>query len=206
MIAGHHAMLAPSGLPTGWRLLEYVESTGAQFVDTGIAPGANALDYEIVFSHDATTIKAGFGCRQTSSAYTTGTYVVFLRSNSGSEARIDIVNNGGARYIRATAGTTHTFRYVASERRLYTDDDYYTANTKTECDYNFILGGVNTAGTATAGAPIKIYSASFRQSGVLVRDYLPVKDSSGVAGLWDAVTRTAFYSATSTSLVAGPEL
>lgn len=206
MIAGHHAMLAPSGLPTGWRLLEYVESTGAQFVDTGIAPGANALDYEIAFSHSAASIKGGFGCRQTSSAYNSGSYVVFLRSNSGSEARIDIANNGAARYVAAAAGTMHTFRYVAVERTLYADGIAYTANSKTVCEYNFCLGGINTAGTAAAGAPIKIYSASFYQSGVLVRDYLPVKDSSGVAGLWDAVTRTAFYSATSTPLVAGPEL
>lgn len=206
MIAGHHAMLAPSGLPSGWRLLEYVESTGAQYVDTCVAPGDNTLDYKIVFLHAAASIKGGFGCRQTSIAYTTGSYVVFLRSTSGAEARIDIANNGAARYVAAAAGTMHTFRYVAAERTLYVDGVSYTANSKTACDYNFLLGGINTAGTAAAGAPIKIYSASFYQFGVLVRDYLPVKDAAGVAGLWDAVTRTAFYSATSTPLVAGPEL
>lgn len=193
-------------------LVEYVALDGSQYVDTGVAPGDNRLSYEVVCVNLApsTTLRGALGCRSSSSAYEPGSYVVFLRSTPRSEARVDIANSGAAIYTAATVGEVARFAWDADTRTLRVTvggaTDSYVADAKTPCDDPFLLGSINTAGTPSAvGATMLIVSARMWLSGVLVRDLVPVR--VGTAGaLYDRVSGTLYYSATSAALIPGPDL
>lgn len=52
---------------------------------------------------------------------------------------------------------------------------------------------------------MKLYSFKMYDNGILVRDFIPVKNEAGQVGLWDRVTRTFFANAGTGEFVAGPD-
>ena len=52
---------------------------------------------------------------------------------------------------------------------------------------------------------MKLYSFKMYDNNRLVRDFIPVKNEAGAAGLWDRVTRTFFANAGTGEFVAGPD-
>ena len=199
-------------LPNYARRIEYLESAGTQYVDTGVAPGDNLLSFDVrcVNLAPSTTLRGAFGCRASSSAYTPGSYVVFLRSTSGSEARIDVANSGAAIYTAATVGEETRFEWDAATRTLAVTVGGATASfaaaSKGACDDPFLLGSISTAGTpATVGATMRIVSAKFWRSGVPVRSFVPCRVGS-VGYLWDEVTGAFFGNAGTGAFVLGTDI
>lgn len=196
MIAGRHSMMhAGASLPFD-SAVAYLESTGTQYIDTGLTPGDNEMDYEIVVANKGdSTLRAGYGCRQTSSAYVPSTYVTFFNDRgNGGQARVDIANSGSSVYTAAIIGEIQTFIWDSATKTLRRFKDGnegtpITAGSKSACHYSFVLFGVNTAGNKYAGASLAIYSAKFWKNGNLVRDYIPVR--KGMTGeLYDRMTGT----------------
>ena len=52
----------------------------------------------------------------------------------------------------------------------------------------------------------KNYGFKITQDGVLVRDYIPIKDYNGVACMYDLVTKQIFYNSGSGNFIAGRDL
>lgn len=199
-------------LPNYARRVEYLESTGSQYVDTGVAPGDNLLSFDVrcVNLAPSTTLRGAFGCRASSSAYTPGSYVVFLRSTSGAEARVDVANSGAAIYTTATVGEETRFAWDAATRTLAVTvggvTDSFIAASKGLCADNFLLGSISTAGTpAATGATVRIVSAKFWRSGVLVRSFVPCRVGS-TGYLWDEVTGAFFGNAGTGAFVLGMDI
>ena len=191
-----------NGLPAGCVLLEYVESTGAQYVKSGINSVPTTLSFVYVFENLAAdgTWRGLVGARNGSTAYGSQSYNVFARKGS---VRLDVtgrsvtVSTSGTNTLSYTPGTT-TFNGVE-----------YANNSKSDLNAYFLLFSFgrnqNSDGGFANPSPQRLFSCSISTNGVSVRDYIPVKDANGVAGLWDRISGQVFYSATATPLVAGPE-
>jgi hypothetical protein len=206
---------ATNSIPAGYRLLEYVESTGAQHVDTDVY-GSMDLDFSVDFMPLEMTSSRGsgkgsiFGSRQdwNKNAYQLTTYNNVARmsghflcaSNYGwSDSRTP--------YAEMSANVRCTIR---KDGLVFTRADGTTA-TLTDQTFQtphpiFVFAYETASGSAGERVKARLFSLRFSRSGVLVRDYIPAADTNGVAGLWDRVSGTMSYSATSTPLVAGPEL
>ena len=171
--------------------VEYIQSDGTQYIDTGIAPGNNEIEWE--FSFDNTRPSSGsdglFGSRQTTTAYTSGSYNIFAQSTN---LRLDCTSRGSAVYVNPQNPVLLQF-----------DSAYTTVNgtqcyngTKGQCDYPICIFAINTGGTVTSSgsrAKGKIYYCKIWKSGVLVRDLIPVR--VGTAGyLYDSVSAALFGS------------
>lgn len=214
-IGGVTVWQKPNPLPYDAEV-EYVETDGSQYVDTGVAPGNNEIDWDMTLAQtNAGSVVAALGCRN-EVGYTTSSYAIYFRSNAGAEARIDVANNGSARYAGFPSGAACDLSWNSSRRLLaIVRPDFtpvgYIADAKTACNYAFALGGINTAGTVAFGAALKVYSATFSRAGALVRDFVPVRVGQ-VGYLYDRANPTGgpsgnglYGSATSTPLVAGPD-
>lgn len=72
-------------------------------------------------------------------------------------------------------------------------------------DYNMYLFACNQSGTAIANkyAIMRLYSCKIYDNGTLASNYIPCKNASGTAGLYDLVNSSFVSSATSIDLVAG---
>lgn len=168
-------------LPAGYRQVEYIESSGTQYCDTGFKPNQDSsIIMDVAFNTTGT--QGAYGARSTSSSkafeliwMTNGYYRFYY-------------NNG---YSNFTDGITDpTVRHtIKHEKNVLTIGDATLSRTYAEfqCTHNLVLFAHNSAGEIAHPASAKIYSCLIYDDGTLVRDYIPCINPSGAAGLYDLV-------------------
>ncbi len=191
-------------LPAGYTELEYIESTGTQYIDTGYKPSNNTkIDMTVSFA----SVANGhiFGSRMTN-------------TGGGGFAVATITNifafdyNGDRVYgISPTVGTVYRIVKNGAENQISygtTVNTYSNSASTFSVDATMALFGINTAGTITSSAAsIKIYSAQIEESGVLVRDFVPARrDNDGVIGMYDMVNNEFYTNQGTGTFTAGPEV
>ena len=196
-------------LPASYTRLEYVQSSGSQYVNTGISSGTN-ITAEICWK---SLMNA-----QTESKFVFGTRKAWQQSMLfvSHQCRNDSVSDSGIRYAwGANAYSTQTFptdffaqRLSASEAMLgatkvWTPPSATFANT-----YPMYVFTINNAGSpSTAYASMQLKWLRICDNGEEVRMFVPVRrNSDSVAGLYDLANSNFYPSASSTALVAGPEI
>lgn len=190
-------MVHRSGLPSGYKLLEYVGGNGAQYVLTDLYLASTDVA-ECEFKSSTTT---GYGAMygvfklgESSALYANQTYYGYDADNNkvNTDIRVDtewhtsrhdFVN--GTLTIDDTTVTFTPFEFVNSVKNAVLSR-YYNNN----YGYNW-----------------KGYVRKFKvtRNGEVVCDLLPAKNSDDVAGLYDLVTGN-FYTATGGDLLEGNEV
>lgn len=215
IVAAHQTMLAPQGAPLPYDAeVEYIESTGTQYVDTGIVgnPTFTRLDISVTTPSSITSAAFLCGARGVDSAHNvTGLVLVYL-SGANSLWRLDTTGSfyvGGALSIACNTDTNYDFSMQGSICSV-NGVTYSSTATKETVDsgLNVYIGTSNNNGTAAAGMPVKIRSAALWQGGTLVRDYQPVRVGSGLSAvgyLYDRVSGELFGNAGTGAFVIGPD-
>ena len=169
-------------LPGGYKRVEYIQSSGTQYVDTGFVPNQ---DTRIVFDANTTPSSAGvyaiFGAR-TASGSATDSFAVW-----------DI--NGVLRfdYNEATVSTglSSSGRYTidANKNKANVNGTSVTATYGSFSSvYTLCLFTVNAGGTVDSRRSSgKLYSCQIYDNGLLERDFIPCINDSDEVGLWDDV-------------------
>lgn len=186
-----------SGLPSGYKLLEYVGGNGSRYVLTDVYLASTDV-VECEFKNSTTTgygaIYGVFKLGESSALYANQTYYGYDADNNKVDtdirvdtewhsSRHDFVN--GTLTIDDTTVTFTPFEFVNSTPNAVLSR-YYNNN----YGYNW-----------------KGYVRKFKvtRNGEAVCDLLPAKDSNDVAGLYDLVTGN-FYTATGGDLLEGNEV
>lgn len=171
-------------LPSGYTKLDYIESSGAQYINTGFKPNQNTrcvIDIENLSSAQASF----FGARasQTAASFTYFSLTATTgRSDYGSSKQSMSFTNTVGRYTVDQNKNVCTANGVTATG---------TANTF-QLTNNLYLMAVNQADAAIQNAKMKLYSAKIYDNGTLVRDFIPCKNANGTIGLWDNVN-SVFY-------------
>lgn len=176
--------------------LEYIESTGAQRINTGITSD-NTLTVEVVFKNPShTNYENIFGIEEQDMRYELRT----LRN--ANQYRFSV--NGGeySQYI-SQAQSAFTKIKMTGTGVCYIDD--------------IQVGNINRTYTNTQNT-IKIFKGfneygsfqlkSFKiwKNNLLVRDFIPVKDSHDVVCLYDLVSEMFYYNTGTGVFTPGPEV
>ena len=194
----------------GWAIytpIEYIESTGAQWIDTGIYLTGNSKVEITVNIPSANGNYALFGASNGNSATTgefslfwyNGTYQAVCPTGPNSSA----VSRQNGQYTLVT-NIKQTLAW--SKQGFYVDDvlrenpAFYTGYVGTRSLTLFAVHR-NAVGYAAA---FKLYSARIWDYDVLVRDMIPVLDDNGVACMYDKVSHTFFYNSGPGIFMAGP--
>lgn len=174
-------------LINSYERMEYIESNGSSYIDTGIY-GSNLLDIEISISSIG---HIGFFLISRVSPYER-TYGVV--EQDGSDIRFDYYNkiNHLGVFIneRITIRKSGSDIYVNNKfnKRLY-EGKFTTPSTLLM--FGILQGSIVNA--TQAGS--KIYFLKMKENGMLVRDFIPVKrKSDGVIGMYDLVGRKFYTS------------
>jgi len=196
-------------VPVGFTEVEYIESSGTQYIDTGIEPkvGKTAVDFMFSLNQLYTSAVGIFGSR-TGTDPTTGTaYNIFSGTTEGTNRiRNDwsygcstrpYSSNNYALTNTITANTKIRVQLNADSSAQIDDGSFSTSSvTKIDCGYNMLLGSINTAGTAFANKPsAKWYYCKIWDNGVLVRDFIPCLDRNNTPCMYDLVENKAYYNA-----------
>lgn len=186
-------------LPSGYKRLEYIQSNGAQYIDTGFKPNQNTRVRIVAEWSPSSTTSWLFGARNATNkgafAFLTykgayradyGTATTTLPSSPSGKITVDLdknaVNLNGVPVATATAQTFTTTR-------------------------NLVLFANNTNGTIAGYTSAKLYSCQIYDNGTLIRDFIPCKNPVGGVLLWDNVTNTGYTnSSIQGGLTDGPEV
>ncbi len=194
-------------------ILDYVEATGAQYVDTGVV-GKSGTKVNLNIEPTATSESYFLASRSGSERFLFF-YLYSNKINVGYRDKYNAKNFGtcstGKRY-NLTAdivldGSAINATCTADGTALSATSSSWTSG-RIDTGLNMYMFSLNWNGAAYNYFKGKCYGVKIWQipdggtEYVLVCDFVPCK-KDGVAGLWDRVTKKIFYSKTSTALVAG---
>lgn len=183
------------GAPNGYTQIEYIESDGSQYVDTGFK--ANQ-DTRIVFDADVlevtSTATGLFGCRDKIGS--NGFYIYETTSSSGNY--IDGYGNSYTTSIKLSASGKH--KIDKNKNITYIDGTVgYTYSTQTfTAPVTVTLFTVNqSSGVDERMSKLKLYSCVIYDNDIIVRYYIPCVNEFGAAGLYDTVSGAFFVNSAS---------
>ena len=190
-----------SGLPSGYTKLEYIQSSGNQWINTGFTPKSTTRVKMSAKFLGGTTGSALFGARSEPSGVDSKSFTLFVVSQ---KPRSDYFGSSkfGAQTVSASQVKIDWNKNVCM---IDSDTITHTATSAASNQVLYIFA-VNTAGSATFPASMQLYSCAIYDNGTLVRDFIPCKNASGAVGLYDTVGRQFYANAGTGTFTAGPEI
>lgn len=197
-----------SRLPAGYQEIEYIESTGTQYIDTGFNPTTSTKVSIDLLLTDPTTTFVPFGAKESNASDTREKQ--FFTMAMGGNSRFE------ANYFSRTEANLLNLADYAQRGTLSLDGSALTFNESTASlnytggtnavPYPMFLFGYNISGTPTNRGSMQLFGCQIWEGEVLVRNFVPCTNSTGDIGLYDLVGG-AFYSNTGTEVfTAGPQI
>ena len=184
-------------LISSYERIEYIESNGSSYIDTGIY-GSDSLDIEISLSSIGNTVFFLIS-RESNLKRTYG--VVFEQVKS--KLRFDYYNN--INYLGVFVNKRVTIRksglviYVNNVASLRLSGNKFTTPSTL-----LMFGILQNGAVNSSPAGSKIYFLKMMENGMLVRDFIPVKrKSDGVIGMYDLVGRKFYTSPNGVAFTGG---
>ena len=189
-------------LPEGYTRLQYIESSGTQWIDTGFKP--NQLSRVVMDVNILTQSgwpRAVFGGRNGS---TTAVDSFVFWAFAADYFRSDL-DTGLLEIDIPPAGRHHIDK---NRNTTYVDGAPYTQTNYTfQSNYNLALFGQNDAdGIDERLVVMQLYGCQVYDDGVLVRDFIPCESPDGAVGLYDATNGMFYGNAGTGTFAAGPAI
>lgn len=188
-----------SGLPSGYTQLEYIQSSGTQYIDTKFKPNGNTrvlADCSLLGG----TYPTAFGAWTSASkdmvivlALTANSARIYYASQE-KDLSVSIMNR---HILDFDAGT---FRVDGTNISSFAKNNFQCSNSI----YLFTFHGGETQGSFKTTA--RYYNCKIYDNGILARDFVPSKNSSGAVGLYDLVNAQFYANAGTGTFTAGPEV
>ena len=177
--------------------LEYIESTGTQYIDTGINIVTSTDEVELVIQGITTTVyKWFFGEHDNNARFGLG-------SGDGTNKRNVAYGNSTYKVKdEQVYNDKHTF--ISNQSGIYLDGvkiANYTSFASTSTIYLFHLNLNNQASYISAS---RIWSYKHSRNGELLRDLIPARDTDGIVCMYDKANRAFFYNQGSDVFIGGP--
>lgn len=175
-------------LPIGFTRLDYIETSGKQYIDTGFKAKYNS---RVVMDIEGwgTSLSWIFGAKNANSSTASDQFGVFR--NTATSIRTDYFGSNKTLSISDASART-TVDKDGNVTTMYGSSLTNTSVSTGSGEYNLTLFCLNNFGTVQDFATIKCYSCRIYDNGVMVRDYIPASDESGNEGMYDVVNKT-FY-------------
>lgn len=176
--------------------LEYIQSSGAQYVDTLFKPNQNTrviMDAEYL-----------------------GGDVLFCSATTGTSGMFGLQYVGGKLYFYygtlsgTTAGAITTGqkqRFEMNQNAVLLDGVVLKTNSAQsfQCTYSLPVFCINVGGSISYFSSLKLFAFSAYANGLLTRDYIPAMLANGEVGLYDRVFHAFYRNAGTGEFIAGPE-
>ena len=188
------------GLPSEYQEVEYIQSNGNQYIDTGIS-GNDIGEYEIklnALGSQAHSWEQYFAGERNATTYTGKLYcsssqIVYQGYPTGSDIQLGSISDTLEIKVLRSTGITSNGVYKSA---------YSGANWGTLTFWIF-----NSHSEPTLGASMRLYYLKMYSNGELARDFIPCyRKADGVIGLYDLVSKTFFTNAGSGSFTKGGDI
>ena len=179
--------------------IEYIESSGTQYIDAQIKPSNNT---KILAEGYFTNNGKLFGCGIAGSYMDFG--ILYYSSNYAGRVRNGATTNGTASSSIAVGTTNHTFELSQTEGFKIDNTLIGTFATYTfQSAMPMYIFAWNATNKADEFAIARLKSFKIYESGTLVRDFVPAIDENNVACFFEQVENRLYYNKGTGTFVAG---
>ena len=184
-----------AGYKTNLTYVDYLESSGTQYIDTGIKPNQ---DTRIVVKAALETPHSIYGVNYSGANFN------MTGSSSNGGVMYYYWANQGASPMTNYFSQIHTFEQDKNICRV--DGALYHTYTYTtwSAPCTLYLFARNNGTSMNDSGTVRIYSCQLYDNGTLVRDFVPCINN-GVAGLYDKVNKVFYSNMGTGNFIAGPE-
>ena len=165
-----------------YTLIEYIETTKAQYIDTGFKPDSNTrIIVDMALTSTGTNYAFGARSSSTSRAFA-------LTTNANEGWRLGYYSTFGSDVDHDK--NRHIIE--VNKNVLSLDGNVIVTATEREfdCAYSLCLGAVKASSMYLGNT--RFYSCKLYDNGTLIRDLVPCINSDGAVGMWDKVNNK-FY-------------
>lgn len=178
-------------LPSGYTQCTYLQSTGTQYINTGIK-GKSDLKVEIELEATINPTKQGyFGSR---TATNVGSFIFLM---SSTKYRSDFNTSLGNININPTTLATYPRFKIIKDKNITTIENNAFSDTITYATFNnnldMYLFALNTGGTAGNISSIKVFSFKVYDNDNLIQNLIPCLDNNNVPCMYDSVSKNTLY-------------
>lgn len=172
-------------LPNGYTELEYIQSSGTQYINTGVS-GSVIKNIEIDFQ-----------------------FLKTVASGTSNEAQMASIWIDTSAHIQTGINSNG---FMGTDYMTYSQTSDVLARTQAtgapvgSPNYNLYLFAQNQEGSLYWPCTGRIYSCKISNVNGLIRNFIPCKNTSGVIGLYDTVNSQFYQNAGSGTFIAGPEI
>lgn len=204
LIERRRQMMMSKSLPYDAEI-EYLESSGKQYIDTGIVPYPDSTGFEGTVEYVA--LSGGindsdnyiFGVRQNSqhTRFWAGVANRFLRGAIGTFKSTEIVVNINTKRVM-------TFNLNGNAKITFGSDEFVMDTSSFTLQRNAYLFAANDQGNPSFYSSAKLYFAKIYEGTTLVRDFIPVRVGQ-VGYMYDKVSGQLFGNQGTGNFVLGPD-
>ena len=186
------------GLPDGFTAVEYIQTWGYQYIDTGVKSSASiGLSADFCFTDARSN-------QNLAQAYDgSGKYyqlMVLMLSSWGSPdgAVWFVCGYSAIQYFKKADTDRHIYHFNADGQYTVEMDGIQYAKadpsqTTFPADARNLWLFVRNSPAVDGYARMKLYSCAIYDGGIKIRDFKPCLDADGVPCLYDLISKTAFY-------------
>lgn len=189
-------------VPSGYTQLTYIQSSGTQFINTGVQVKSTSgfeVDFAAVSTNSIQGLIGGFtygGYNNNFAMYNNQWVSQYGNNQSYYFGAVDT-----SRHTVSQNVTTNTLKFDGAT--IKSDLTFYD---NTDRSFKlFCYDGGSSYPQFWPGS-FKLYSAKIYDSGTLVRNFVPCKNSDGDIGLYDFVTNQFYENGGTGTLIAGDEV
>ena len=179
------------GLPDNVAQLEYIESTGTQYIDTGVFPSNNLkINIKACYTNSNSTYMLG-----SDNAYNAGVNICWDSSNKTQGYRgvfgSQILSTSIAPQINVPVTIT------LQNNKIYVNGQQKgSGNTQDVSKYSkssIYLFCTHRGGEVKQKTSMRLYELQMYNGDTLIRDFIPILDENDVAYLYDKVEKKFYY-------------
>ena len=195
------------GLPEGYTKLEYIQTSGTQWIDTGIVPNQDSRASMVMmatYAIEGTIRNAYAGGAYGGSSWSDNSFGFYGAAASGSPIFFNYKTDTSTS-ITMQANSKYIFELDKNKFYLNGNLVKTVSATTFTAHESFRIGMLHLPFSSDRYLIGRVYSFSMWDNGTLVRNMIPAKNSSNVVGMYDTVSQTFFTNAGTGSFTAGPD-
>ena len=186
--------------------VEYLKSTGTQYIDTGFAhTDKSGVEIKVQLTEKPSEKAFPFGGRENN---TSKSRAMFYYFSNGGQWGFDFSGNR-TRWDASGIGMLDVLTVSYQQRNVAVNNKSHTFPSRTFISpYTIYLFACNTGGAVeleSRGA-MKIWYCRLYEDNVLKHNFIPVVDLEGVPCLYDKVTKEFYYNKGTGQFIAGPRV
>jgi len=187
-------------VPPEYQEVEYIETTGTQWINTGIS--ANTANLRTISTVLVTSVSVADGDSIWSGSWDVSGYLLNVNASG------ELGWHSGGKKVTANITLNNWFSVETTKQNLVVDGTSYALASPSGSDSNTIVLIAWCSSGARGGRARARYKATMMYSGTtLLREFYPCyRKSDSVAGFWDKANEVFYTNAGTGTFVVGPDL